>query len=77
MGDAMASSRTNTEDLDMSLSLHALGFKIKEVSPWRLTGHFVVTPTCSQIFFLATTKNLSICTTIDHQNATDHELSCV
>ncbi|KQK13726.1 1,4-dihydroxy-2-naphthoyl-CoA thioesterase 1 [Brachypodium distachyon] len=45
---ATASSRTKTEELDAPL--HALGFEIDEVSPSRLTGRLLVTPTCCQPF---------------------------
>ncbi|WVZ60151.1 hypothetical protein U9M48_010208 [Paspalum notatum var. saurae] len=41
-------SRAKTAELDAPL--HALGFEIEELSPSRLTGRLLVTPTCCQPF---------------------------
>ncbi|KAJ1294096.1 hypothetical protein BS78_01G120100 [Paspalum vaginatum] len=40
-------SRAKTAELDAPL--HALGFEIEELSPSRLTGRLLVTPTCCQV----------------------------
>ncbi|CAM0875379.1 unnamed protein product [Alopecurus aequalis] len=48
MGDATPSSPIKTAELDAPL--HALGFEIEELSPSRITGRLLVTPTCCQPF---------------------------
>lgn len=41
------SSGINMAELDAPL--HALGFQMDELSPSRLTGRLLVTPTCCQV----------------------------
>ncbi|KAK1644788.1 hypothetical protein QYE76_062593 [Lolium multiflorum] len=50
MGNATASSSSNSKTAELDAPLHALGFEIEEVSPSRMTGRLVVTPVCVQPF---------------------------